>query len=50
MGSLIYGVAPFDPLTLLFLVGILGLFSVVASFMPAAKMRRTDPAQVLREG
>jgi ABC-type antimicrobial peptide transport system permease subunit len=50
MGSLIYGVTPFDPLTLLFLVGILGLFSVVASLMPAAKMRRTDPAQVLREG
>ena len=50
MVGLIYGITPFDPLTMLFLVGVLALFSAVASFIPAARVGRTDPAEILREG
>jgi ABC-type antimicrobial peptide transport system permease subunit len=50
MGSLIYGVDAFDPWTMVFLVGIMALFSAVASFVPAAKIGRSDPAEILREG
>jgi len=50
MVVLIYGVAPFDPLTLAFLVGVLSLFASFASFVPAARIGRMDPAEILREG
>lgn len=50
IGSLIYGVTPFDPVTMAFLVTVLGLSSTVASFVPAARIGRTDPAEILREG
>jgi ABC-type antimicrobial peptide transport system permease subunit len=50
MGSLIYGVGAFDPWTMVSLVGIMALFSSVASFVPAAKVGRADPAEILREG
>jgi len=50
MVVLIYGVAPFDPLTLAFLVGVLSLFASFASFVPAARIGRLDPAEILREG
>jgi len=33
-----------------FLVGALALFSAVASFVPAARIGRMDPAEILREG
>lgn len=50
MVGLVYGVTPFDPLTMGMLVGVLALFSTVASFVPAARIGRTDPAEILREG
>jgi predicted permease len=50
MVSLVYGVTPFDPFAMAFLVGLLALFSAVASFVPAARIGRTDPAEILREG
>jgi predicted permease len=50
MESLLYGVRPFDPVTLGLLVVILGSFSGVASFIPATRIGRTDPAEILREG
>jgi predicted permease len=50
LGSLIYGVDTFDPWTMVFLVGIMAIFSAVASFVPAAKIGRTDPAEILRQG
>jgi predicted permease len=50
MVHLLYGVTAFDPLTLLVLVGILGLFACIASFAPAAHMGRLSPATILREG
>jgi len=50
MESLIYGVQPSDPLTLGFLVVVLGSFAAVASFIPAARIGKTDPAEILKEG
>jgi predicted permease len=50
MVHLIYGVTAFDPLTLAFLVCILALFAGVASFAPATRVARMDPARILREG
>ncbi len=50
MMSLVHGVSPFDPWTMGFLLGILALFAAVASFVPAARIGRTDPAEILREG
>ncbi|MCK5653303.1 MAG: FtsX-like permease family protein [Gemmatimonadetes bacterium] len=50
MVGLVYGVTPFDPPTMGFLAGVLALFSTVASFVPAARIGRTDPAEILREG
>jgi predicted permease len=50
MGGLIYGVTPFDPWTMLFLLGILALFSALASFIPAVKIGKTDPGEILKGG
>lgn len=47
---LIWGVTAFDPPTLLALLAVLGIFTSVASFVPAARAGRMDPAQILREG
>ena len=48
LGTLLFGVAPLDPLTLvvssLLLVGIAAL----ASWIPARRTTRLDPAEVLR--
>lgn len=50
MVHMIYGITAYDPLTLGFLVGLLGLFTVGASFVPAARIGRLHPARILREG
>ena len=50
MEHLIWGVTPRDPLTLAVLLGTLALFTGVASFVPAARVGRMDPATILREG
>jgi predicted permease len=50
MKNLIWGVAPYDPVILASLVGVLGLLAAVASFVPAARVGRMDPARILREG
>lgn len=49
MQHLVWGVTPGDPLTLAVLVGILALFAGAASFLPAARVGRMDPATILRE-
>jgi len=46
--SLISGVAPFDPLTLVGVVGVLLGVAVAASFLPARRIARLDPAATLR--
>jgi predicted permease len=47
--SLLWGVTPTDPLALLVLVSGVGGLALVASFVPALKLGRVDPARVLRE-
>ncbi len=50
MAGMIYGITPFDLSTLGLLFVVLGASSAVASFVPASRIGRTDPAEILREG
>jgi putative ABC transport system permease protein len=45
---LLYGVTPFDPITLLFVVGLLTLVTVAASVVPALRAARVDVVEALR--
>ncbi len=47
---LVWGVTPGDPLTMAVLLGILALLAGAASFVPAARVGRMDPARILRDG
>jgi predicted permease len=49
MEHLVWGVTPGDPPTLVALLAILSLFAAAASFVPAARVGRMDPAAILRE-
>jgi ABC-type antimicrobial peptide transport system permease subunit len=49
LSSLIWGVSPSDPVTILALIAGIGGLALVASFVPAARLGRLDPARVLRE-
>jgi predicted permease len=46
--SLVFGVGAWDPATLAIVVGALGALAVVASFVPAMRIGRLDPARILR--
>jgi putative ABC transport system permease protein len=46
--SLIWGVEPTDPVTLLFVSLLLLLVAVFASLVPARRAARTDPSEALR--
>ncbi len=46
--GLLYGVAPLDPATLLFVAGALILVAVLATAWPAIRAARVDPAIALR--
>ncbi len=46
--TLLFGVAPHDPTTLVGVAGALGLVGVGACWLPAARAARVDPAVVLR--
>lgn len=48
MGSLLYGVAPSDPVTFLLIATILLAVAAVSSFMPARRAARVDPLKSLR--
>lgn len=48
LDSLIWGVTPRDPVTLAMVVGTLGILTAAASFIPALRVGRLDPARVLR--
>jgi ABC-type antimicrobial peptide transport system permease subunit len=50
MEHLIWGIAPYDPAILAALLFILTILAATASFVPAARVARMDPAEVLREG
>jgi predicted permease len=49
LGSLLWGVTPTDPVTIVAILAGIGGLAAVASFVPAARMGRLDPASVLRE-
>ena len=50
VASLLFGVKPNDPLLLASACALLGIIAAVASFLPARRAARVDPAQLLREG
>lgn len=50
MERLIFGIAPYDLATVGGLLATLALLAATASFLPAARVGRMDPARVLREG
>ncbi|HSG09904.1 MAG TPA: FtsX-like permease family protein, partial [Longimicrobiales bacterium] len=48
--KMVWGVEPLDPLVLTAMVAALAVLGATASFIPAARIGRLDPATVLREG
>src|SRR5688500_6201757 len=50
MRSLLYDVAPSDPLTFAAIVALLGAAALLASWIPARRAARVDPVETLREG
>jgi predicted permease len=46
--ALLYGVAPTDPASFVFASAVVFLFSLVASYLPARRATRIDPATALR--
>jgi len=49
VGTLIYGLEPRDPVTLLGAVVALAVIAGLAAWLPARRAVRIDPAAVLRE-
>jgi ABC-type antimicrobial peptide transport system permease subunit len=49
LSSLLYGVAPTDPSTLGFIVVLLGVAVLAASWIPARRAARIDPMAALRD-
>jgi putative ABC transport system permease protein len=50
VGSLLYGLQPRDPATLVGAAAVLALVGLLAAGLPARRAARIDPAEVLREG
>jgi predicted permease len=48
MASLLFGVTPGDPLTLLAAAGVIAAASLAASYLPARQASRVDPLETLR--
>jgi predicted permease len=48
IGSLLYGVAPTDPLTFLAMAAVLLAIAALAGFLPARRASRVDPSSVMR--
>jgi ABC-type antimicrobial peptide transport system permease subunit len=46
--SLIYGIAPWDPLTIFGTIALLMLVALAASYVPARRAASVDPMQALR--
>jgi ABC-type antimicrobial peptide transport system permease subunit len=50
VATLLYGLQPRDPFTLIAAALVLSLIGAVAGWIPARRAARIDPARVLREG
>jgi putative ABC transport system permease protein len=48
--TLLYGLEPHDPATLVLAALVLSLIGAMAGWIPARRAARIDPARVLREG
>lgn len=48
LGSLLYGVSPFDPLTFLGIGVLIAVVALLASYVPARRALRIDPSDALR--
>jgi ABC-type antimicrobial peptide transport system permease subunit len=48
MGTLLYGVSAWDPLTYIGLVSLLGTIALIASYIPARRATKVDPVIALR--
>lgn len=48
MGTLLFGVAPTDPVTLVAVTTLLFLTAAAAAYLPARRATRVDPLRVLR--
>ena len=46
--SLLFGLKPYDPVTLATAIALLGVIGAVASFLPAQRAAKTDPMTALR--
>jgi ABC-type antimicrobial peptide transport system permease subunit len=49
MTSLLYGIKPADPVTLVFAIGLMVLISILALIGPARRALRIEPLDALRE-
>jgi len=50
VATLLYGLEPRDPLTLVAAAAVLGTIGALAGWLPARRASRIDPARVLRDG
>jgi len=48
LGSMLYGIRPGDPATLVVVIGLLALTALLATWWPARRAGRVDPAEALR--
>jgi putative ABC transport system permease protein len=49
LSSLLFGITPTDPLTLVIISILMIVVAAIASFIPARKATQLDPAKVLRD-
>jgi putative ABC transport system permease protein len=49
LSSMLYGVSPYDPVTIGIGIGLVAMSATVAAFLPARRASRVDPIEALRE-
>jgi len=50
LASLLFGVAPSDPMTYVAIVAVVALAALAASWLPARRATRVNPIEALRNG